>query len=130
MCMHLDLALLRRGLFMASLPWLGLCTLAYLGMLSVAALQWLALLPRDANQPNVSFPPSTPKRNSCGFESGRGLITSGERDCGGIGKVVGVGEVDETIAIEVGSPDSGRSVATRKGAARDIRKAAGAIAEK
>lgn len=55
-CMHLDLALLRRGLFMASLPWLGLSTVAYLGMLPIAALQWLALLPRDANQLNVSFP--------------------------------------------------------------------------
>ena len=53
---HLDLTLLRRGLFMASLPWLALSMLAYLGMLPVAALQWLALLPRAANQPNVSFP--------------------------------------------------------------------------
>lgn len=53
--MHLDLALLRRGLSRASLPWLGLCTLAYLGMLPIAALQWLALLPRNANQPKVTF---------------------------------------------------------------------------
>lgn len=54
--LHLDLALLRRGLYMASLPWLGLSMLAYLGILPIAALQWLALLPRDASQPNVEFP--------------------------------------------------------------------------
>lgn len=54
--LHLDLALLRRGLYMASLPWLGLSLLAYLGILPIAALQWLALLPRDARHPNVEFP--------------------------------------------------------------------------
>jgi uncharacterized membrane protein YbhN (UPF0104 family) len=54
--LHLDLALLRRGLYMASLPWLGLSLLAYLGILPIAALQWLVLLPRDARPPNLEFP--------------------------------------------------------------------------
>jgi hypothetical protein len=40
--LHLDLALLRRGLYLASLPWLGLSLRAYLGILPIAALPWLA----------------------------------------------------------------------------------------
>lgn len=52
---HLDLARLHRGLAMASLPWLGLSVLAYLAILPIAALQWFALIPREAHQPGVPY---------------------------------------------------------------------------